>query len=294
MLLTQLAVHRHGTHAAAGRALKVAPTTVARRLAALEEALGARLLVRIPSGLVLSDAGQMLRTRAERMEAEVVASERELAGGDQRVAGRVRLTLPDGLATWVVAPRLPELQAAHPSLELELRVDNRSLDLSRREADVALRVFRPQEPLLVARRLVALPYGLYASEAYLTRRGRPSGVRDLEAHDWLVPDDAQDGSPARTWLQRHVPRARLVLRASSTTVLMAACAAGGGLALLPAQVAEHEPQLLPLLARAALPHRELWAVTHQDLRKSARVASVLAWLERLFTDATGGRAPFRA
>src|SRR5688572_16905364 len=91
-----LAVLRHGTHAAAGKALRVAPTTVARRLSALEEALGARLLVRTPAGLVPSEAGQLLRARAERMEAEAAASERELTGDDRRVAGRVRLTLPEG------------------------------------------------------------------------------------------------------------------------------------------------------------------------------------------------------
>lgn len=277
-----LAVHRHGSHAAAGRALRVAATTVGRRLTALEEALGMRLLERTPAGLVLSDAGRALKVRAERVEAEVLASERELEGGDRRVEGRVRLTAGDGLAAAVLAPRLLELRAAHPALEVELRADNRALDLSRREADVALRLLRPREESLVARRLADLPFGLYGGASYLALRGRPTGLRDLSRHDWLDYDAAQEASPPSTWLRRHVPGARVVLRATTTTALVSACAAGHGLALFPEVLAAHEPRLVPLLPRAALPVRELWAVTHQDLRHSARVTTVLAWLAELF------------
>ncbi|MCP3143869.1 LysR family transcriptional regulator [Pyxidicoccus xibeiensis] len=282
-----LAVHRHGTHASAGRALRVAPTTIGRRLAALEEALGVKLFQRTPAGLVLGEAGQVLRAHAERVEAEVLASERELTGADRRVAGAVRVTAGDGMAVQVLAPRLPELQRLHPELRVELRSDNLVLDLSRREADVAVRLFRPREQSLIARRLSPFAFNVYGSEPYFARRGRPTGVKDAARHDWLGPEEAQDATPPGQWLRRHVPAARIVLRSNSTTVVMAACAAGLGLAVLPELLVANEPRLVPVLPRAALPTRELWAVTHQDLRHSARVAAVMDWLARLFATRPG-------
>jgi DNA-binding transcriptional LysR family regulator len=278
-----LAVHRHGTHASAGRALRVAPTTIGRRLAALEEALGVKLFQRTPTGLLLSESGQVLRAHAERVEAEVLASERELTGADRRVSGPVRVTAGDGMATHVLAPRLWELQQAHPELRVELRANNLAVDLSRREADVAVRLFRPREQSLIARRLAPFAFGVYGSEPYFARRGRPSGMKDAARHDWLGPEATQDGTPPGEWLRRHIPASRVVLRSSATTVILSACAAGQGLAVLPELLAAHEPRLVSVLPRAALPTRELWAVTHQDLRHSARVEAVMDWLARLLS-----------
>ncbi|WP_395851636.1 LysR family transcriptional regulator [Cystobacter fuscus] len=277
-----LAVHRHGTHAAAGRSLRVASTTIGRRLAALEEALGVKLFQRTPTGLVLGESGQVLRAHAERVEAEVLASERSLTGADKRVSGPVRLTAGDGMATHVLAPRLAELQLEYPELRVELRADNLAVDLSRREADVALRLFRPREQSLIARRLVPFPFGAYGGEPYFARRGRPSGMKDAARHDWLGPESAQDGTPPGQWLRRHIPNARVVLRSSASTVLMSACAAGQGLAVFPELIAARDPRLVRVLPRAELPTRELWAITHQDLRHSARVSAVMDWLVRLF------------
>ncbi|QRK08292.1 LysR family transcriptional regulator [Archangium violaceum] len=277
-----LAVYRHGTHAAAGRALRVAATTIGRRLGALETELGVKLLRRTPGGLVPTEAGERLRAHAERVEAEVLASERELTGEDQRVAGPVRLTSGDGLAVYVLTPRLLELRAKHPDLEVELRADPRVLDLSRREADVAVRAFRPREPSLLARRLVPFPFRVYGSEPYFARRGRPSSLRDLSQHDWVVPDAAQESSPHEVWRRRNASGGRIVVRTSATTLLMTACAEGHGLAMVPELLAAREPRLVPVLPRATgLPTGELWAVTHPDLRHSARVNAVLEWLVRV-------------
>ncbi|MBJ6764993.1 LysR family transcriptional regulator [Myxococcaceae bacterium JPH2] len=274
-----LAVHRHGSHAAAGRALRVAATTMGRRLTALESALGVKLLRRTPSGLVLTEAGQRLRGHAERVEAEVLASERELTGEDQRVAGQVRLTAGDGLATCVLAPRLTSLRARHPDLEVELHATTQVLDLSRREADVAVRVVRPREPSLIVRKLTPLSFGVYGSEAYFARRGRPTSVRALAQHEWVTPDATLAGTPHETWRRQHAPHGRVAVRASNTMVIMAACAAGHGLAMLSDLLASSDSRLVNVLPRApGLPVREMWAVTHQDLRHNARVGAVLEWL----------------
>lgn len=276
-----LAVHRRGSHKAAARALSVDPTTVGRRLAALEAAVGARLVVRTPDRVLATPVGLALATHAERIEAEVLAAERELEARDVRVEGALRVTAGDGLVHYVLLPALAELRREHPALAVELRADTRVLDLSRREADVAVRLARPKEPALVARRLGTLPFALFASQAYLDRRGAPRSLAALAAHDWIGFEASLDNLPQFRWLRRSIPEPRYVLRANATTTQVLACADGHGVALLPLLVAPREPRLRRLLPRLVGPSRDMWGVVHADLRGNPRVQIVLAWLARL-------------
>lgn len=276
-----LAVQRTGSHAGAARALAVAPTTIGRRLAALEAEVGARLFTRTPEGLAPTAAARALAARAERVEAEVHEAERELAGADARPTGTVRITCGDGFATFVLAPALPAFLAAHPGLTVEVRAEIRALDLTRGEADVALRNFRPRERSLVARRLGVEPYGLFAAPAYLARRGVPTSPRDLAGHDLVLYGRELDGIRMQAWLRRLAPGARVAVRASDTTLLHAACAAGAGIALLTASRVRGDARFTRVVPEAAPPPDEVWAVTHPGLRASARVAVALRWLEQL-------------
>jgi DNA-binding transcriptional LysR family regulator len=277
-----LTVARNGSHARAGKALGVDPTTVGRRLAALEAELGARLFDRTPSGLVPTAAARALLPRAERIEAELFAAARELSGADRQASGSVRVTGGDGLLHYVLVPALAELRARHPALEIELRGDTRVLDLSRREADVAVRLVRPKEPGLAARRLGAMGFGIYASQAWLERRGAPRAVRDLATHEWIGFEAALDGLPQNRWLAREVPGLRYAVRANTTAAQVRACVSGLGVGLFPVFVEPAEPRLVRLLPRVAPPPRDLWAVTHEALRGNARVRAVLDWLVALF------------
>jgi len=285
-----LAVYRRATHAGAARLLGVDATTVGRRIAALEGRLGARLFTRTPGGLEPSAAAEALLPRAERAEAEILAAERQIAGSEERVEGDVRITAPDGTATFLLIPGLAALRSAHPGLRPEIVADNRALDLLRREADIAVRLFRPREASLVARRIGTLTYGVYAGEAYLARRGSPRTVRELADHDWICYSTAVDpgarlgngAALARAWVCRMTPAQRVVLTANMTTALVAACAAGHGLAALGTSIAERAPRLVRVLPRATVAEGGIWAVTHPDLRRSARVLAVLRWLEALF------------
>jgi DNA-binding transcriptional LysR family regulator len=155
-----LAVHRSGSHKRAGRMLGVAPTTVGRRIAALESALGVRVFLRTPERLQITAAGSKLVAHAERMEAQASDLERELSAADSRLEGSLRITAGDALVQYVLLPKLAELRREHPQLVFELRADTRMLDLSRREADVAVRLVRPKEPALIARRLGDMPMSL--------------------------------------------------------------------------------------------------------------------------------------
>jgi DNA-binding transcriptional LysR family regulator len=273
-----LAAHRGRTLAGAGRALGVDATTVGRRLHALEEALGARLVERTPEGLVLTEAGLRAVAVAEKADDLVTGLGREVSGADARTSGVVRLTTGDGLLVHVLAPALPALRARHPGLRLELLASTRPLDLARREADLAVRFFRPREPGLVAKRLAPLSYGLYAAPAYLARAGEPRRAADLGAHDLVGFDASLAATPEMRWFARHAPEDRFVVRASTTPVVLAACRAGLGVAAVAEIIARGEPGIVRILPRAALPEREAWAVLHPDLRGSARVGAVLEWL----------------
>ncbi len=273
-----LAVARTGSHAAAGKALGVAPTTIGRRLAALEADVGTRLFDRTPEGLVPTEAGRSVRGRAARVEDELAAALRELGGADARVEGPLRVTAGDGFLHYVLVPRLGALLRRHPGLVLDLRADNRVVDLSRREADVAVRLERPREPSLVARKLGAMEFALYAADAYVERRGTPRALGELSAHALVGFDAAFDHLPQVKWLARHVPDLRWSVRATTTTAQALACAEGHGIALLPRFVEAREPRLRRVLPKVTGPVRDTFLVTHADLRTNARVAAFVAWM----------------
>jgi DNA-binding transcriptional LysR family regulator len=276
-----LAVRRTGSHAGAARTLKVAPTTVGRRIAALQAAVGSRLFTRTPDGLVGTAAARALTVRAERMEAEALQAERELSGADLRATGTVRITCGDGFATFVLCPALPGFLADHPGLTVEVRGDVRALDLTRGEADLALRNFRPREHSLVARRLGLEHLGLYAAPAYLAKHGTPRSAGDLAGHDLVFYDRDLDRMKSQVWFRSLAGGARVAVRGSSTTTVHAACAGGAGIAVMSTAFVRNDPRFARVVPSLAPPPAELWAVTHGDLRSSARVAVSLRWIEQL-------------
>jgi len=283
-----LAVARLGSHKRAARELEVDPTTVGRRMLALERTLGARLLARTPERVQLTTAGRRLLPHAEGMEADALAAGRELAAADAELAGALRVTAPDGLVHYVLVPALASLRREHPRLVVEFRAEARVLDLSRREADVAVRLLRPKEPALVAQKLGTLRFSFFASDAYLERHGTPRSTAALAAHDFVGFDPAFDALPQGRWLERAVPKPRYAVRASTTTAQLLACAEGYGIALLPVYAGTRVPGLQRLLPRLVGPAREMWGITHVDLRGNARVGACLTWLASALAEAPAG------
>jgi DNA-binding transcriptional LysR family regulator len=283
-----LAVHRTRSHAAAARSLRVAATTVGRRLASLEARIGSRLFTRTPEGLDATAAARALLPHAMRMEIEATESERLLSGADTRPTGIVRLTCGDGFATAILAPGLPSFLVAHPGLEVEIRAEPRVLDLTRGEADVALRNARPRERSLIARKLGNERYGLFAAPSYLARKGTPRTASDLAAHDVILYDREYDRLRSQVWLRQVATGARVAVRASNTMTLHAACAAGAGIALLSIAFLRQDARFTRILPRLEPPADGLWTATHADLRSAARVTVTLRWLDQLVRDAGMG------
>jgi DNA-binding transcriptional LysR family regulator len=274
-----LAIHRNATLARAGSSLRINATTVSRRLAALEERIEARLFDRTPEGYSLTTAGRDLLVRAEAIEAETLAIERDLTGADRRPSGNVRVTATETLATRFLIPHLPAFRARHPQISLTLECTNRTISLARREADVALRLARPREDDVVTRRLAAVHLGLYGSRQYLEQRGTPEHpATNLAGQEVILFADSPAFAVENEWLAPRISHARVALRSDSVSSIYAAVVAGVGLALLPAAVADRDPALRRVPTADAPVPREIWQAVHADLQKNKRIRIVLDFL----------------
>ncbi|WP_224371633.1 LysR family transcriptional regulator [Hyalangium versicolor] len=275
-----LAISRAGSLTAAARALGVAHSTAFRRLGALEQKLGVRLFERLPGGAYMpTDAGERIAAAAERVETETASLGRELLGADLRLSGRLRVTCPESLAYGLLTQWVAEFRREHPGITLEMVADHRVLNLSRREADVALRVSRPREGDLYGRKLAEIGTALYARPDLLKRHG-PLAAGDYERHPFIAWEESVTGINTADWLQRHVPEKAVVFRSNSLLSQMAAAREGIGVVLLPCYFGDAEPTLVR--ARPApLPelNRELWIVAHRDLRRTARVRAFIDLVE---------------
>jgi DNA-binding transcriptional LysR family regulator len=277
-----LAIQRAGTLARAASELGINATTVGRRLSTLEERVQARLFDRTPDGYVLTPVGRDLLPRAERMEAEALAAERDVSGRDQRAAGSVRLSATEMLATRFIAPHLARFREQYPEVTLELECTNRVVSLSRREADVALRLSRPREENVVTRKLASVPLALYGSLRYLEAHGAPPDPEtSLRGHTVLLFAASRMFGVENEWLSARLDSAHVALRADSVSSIYAATVAGAGLALLPRAVADLDERLAQLETRSAPEPRVIWQTVHTDLQRSARVRAVLAFLAQV-------------
>jgi len=272
-----LAMARTGSLSLAARRLGVDRTTVARRVAALERALQLPLFERGPLGWTRTAGGEELAALAERVEEDVLALARHADARDRAVSGSVRLTTAAHLAAWLLAPGVALLRARHPGLVLEIAADQRNFDLTRREADLAVRMGRPRDTGLVTRRLCELAYGLYAAAGSpAARRGAP----DFEADPFLGFDESLAGIPQERWLQQRGPDRQVVFRSNATATLAAAARCGVGLAVLPCYVGDADPGLARLAA-PDLPAYEVWLLVHGDLRRTPRVKAVIEWIDEV-------------
>lgn len=264
-LKTFLACHRTGSLARAGRALRVDQTTAGRRLAALESALGARLFDRVTRKMTLTAAGASLLELAEQVEQSAIDLGRRAEGADARVEGVVRLATSETLATTFVARQLGPLHAAHPRLELELVTGQTSLNLLRREADLALRAGpRPTQQSLILRRLGRHGFGLFASRAVSRRKQR----RFIGYCDDLA------AIPPVRWLEEHRGGEPYSLRANSLITAAQAALGGLGVCAIPIFLGLRTPGLVRVSAEE-VGSSEFWIVVHPDLQHTARVRVVI-------------------
>lgn len=270
-----LALFRARTVGAAARALGVDASTVSRRLAALEERLAASLFTRGRDGVAPTEAAEELLPVAEEIEQHMARFASSAAGLERAARGLVRVTCPPDVATVLVAPLLPDLLARHPGLRVELDASESTLDLTRREADLALRTVRPTRGDLVVTRLVTVEWIPVATRALARRLGTLRAFADAP---WIGWGERLAALPAARWLATHARGVEPVVRSDHLLVQLAAAAAGAGAALLPRPTAERHglaPLALSRALRATpLPADDLYLVTHRALRDVPRVRAV--------------------
>jgi len=275
-----LALSRAGTLAGAARELGVEHSTVGRRLAALEAALGVRLFTRGPAGMTPTAAGEEILGSAVRIAELVDGIQRSVSGGDARVEGTVRLTIPEAHSTYVVQ-HLAALRERHPGLLLDILSGNREFDLRRGEADLALRLRDSSDPELVVRKLGTAGWSLYASPAYLQRKGPLHSLDALAGHDVIGFDGSLSNVEGAIWLRERGRNANVVLRGNNLTAVYSAARVGLGLAPLPCFDADADPALERLTADL-IGSRDILLVVHPDLARVARVRATMDFLIELF------------
>jgi DNA-binding transcriptional LysR family regulator len=267
-----LAVGRTQSYAGAARQLRVNESTVARRVAQFEKRLAARLFERSDRLLKPTDAGMETIHRAERIEREFQATESHLSGADNRAAGTVRVTAACLFTNHILVPALPDILGANPDLRIELVADGRDLSVANRDADIAVRLARPEgESRAIMKRVGRLTYAVYRSAAQAGRElpwiAYDERLRDLPQAKWIASEIARD--------KAEMPR----LLINDAETLLQCLKLGLGKSLLPREVGDRELDLVRVERAAPPMAREIWLMVHPELRDLTRIGVVMEWLE---------------
>jgi DNA-binding transcriptional LysR family regulator len=268
-----LAVARAGSLSGAACALGVGHVTVGRRVALLEKQLGVTLLNRTPDGFVATSAGEAILRQCSAMESAAMDLERIVAGHDALLTGSVRITTTEALAYQLVAPAISALRETHPELRVDLIVGVRSLDIARREADLAVRFARPSASDLVCRKLGEVAFSLYASKQYLTSKGVPKQGRGLADFD-LITFTGAPTVMSPFFMGESLEGARIALRCDNPLIQLRAAASKGGIVEAACFLGDSEPDLVRVWPDKAPALRTVWLIVHQDMRRAARIRAV--------------------
>jgi DNA-binding transcriptional LysR family regulator len=258
-----LSVFREGTLSGAARVLGLTHSTVFRRLGVVEEQMGVRLFERFRGGYVPTPAGETAAASAACLEHQVLTLERKLSGQDLRPSGIVRVATTDTLAV-ILMRHLAAMRAQHPQIRIEIVISNAMANLTRREADIAIRPTSEPSELLVGRRAADIAHAIYGSHAYLSRHGE----RGLSDHDWIGLDDALARTVIGRWMRDNIPAELIACRVDAFPALRDTAEAGLGLAMLPCYVGDLAPGLRRVTPKTPSPPRSaLWLLTHDDLKR---------------------------
>lgn len=278
-----IAAAEGGSLTTAAKVLGSNQPTVGRHINALESELGMKLFQRSVKGLTLTEEGAQLLEHCREIESQIVKIERTIRG-EKVISGTVRVALPEGLCLEVLTPHLPQFYLDYPNIRLILNVSSNTADLTRGEADIAIRLFRPSESNLVVRQLGEMGMGLYASPPYIDTFGTPASVEDLAHHRVITYGDQLATLPENRWLIEHSSPALQVLCSDSTSTRLKATLAGVGIAIQPHLFTRTNPHLIPLLEEIALPGHPMWLVYHSDLRQVARIRTVIDFIASHVSD----------
>ncbi|WP_280153368.1 LysR family transcriptional regulator [Piscinibacter sp. XHJ-5] len=274
-LRVALAVAEAGSLAGAARALNVNHTTALRRLDALEARLRTRLFDRRRGGYVPTEAGEMVADEARAVAPRIDDLERRLLGRDLRLTGSVRVTTAFVTMAYLLPRPLAEFALRHPGIEVEVAESAALLDLSRRQADVALRLSRQVPEHWVGRTLGTAQYRVYARRGAAGLPQRRTPLPALLANAPWISFEREPSNRYGRWMLEHIPAQQVRLRVDMFNSVVAMLRTGLGVGVLPTFVAAHEPQLVAVSATIEALSTPLWVLTHPDLRRTARIQAFM-------------------
>lgn len=282
-----LAILDQGSLIAAAEFLGITQPTVGRRLAAMEERFETPLFVRSGRRMQLTDAGTSILESARRMEREMHTIKRSIEVQSKGLSGEVTISATEGTGTEWLTPVLFDFHQQYPDILVKVQIANRPVDLIHREADIALRLGRPTQAELIGRRLVTVGFGLYTSQSYIDKEGIPETLADLEKHSLVGLDmrgmniEVDTVFPVEDRIEGNY-----VYLSNSPAGQFAAVLAGFGIGALSNRWAAMENRLIRILPAFTAYSVEMWLVTHEELRYSARIRAVADYIaERVLADA---------
>ena len=275
-LRTVLAIAQARSLSGAARTLQVEHSTVFRRLESIESRLGVALFERSRSGYLANAHGEVVAEAARSIEETALAAERRVLGADTRLTGSVRIATTEMFSAYLLPGALRGFLTAHSEIEIEVVVSNRAVDLTRREADLALRSTNSPPDYLIGRQIGVLRYAVFAARGLL--RGRKASR--LQDFPWIGFDERIADLEIARWLREELPGIKPRLRFDSLPAMMRAATAGLGAAALPVFAASQQPSLVRLTDILERPRVGLWILRHRDLRDSARVRALAQHLAR--------------
>ena len=288
-----LAVARAGTTLKAAATLKVSQSTAARRIAALEKAIGVKLFDKRQSGYVPTEAGAALIKTAEEVETSTGVFGAAASAHKRGLTGTVRFTCSEIAVSALFMSALREFRDAYPSVRLELITTDRRLDLATGEADVAFRAGTPPtEPELVGRRIAIDTWSVYCTKSYAEKHGAPTSPEDLPHHAFFTLHDEFPRLPIIEWIARHVPESAIVMRQNTIGGLFGSLRSGLGVTVMSDFLASTDANLIRCFTPDAPAHSEIWLITHERLRTVPRVRALMDFLaEYLVKGRHVGAAP---
>ena len=275
-----LAAHQHGSLLGAARTLGISQPTVGRHVSMLEAQLGAPLFERTGRGLIATPAAMRLAQAARAMEVGAQTLMRNAQQSQTSLSGTVRISASQPMGCWVLPNLLLKLRAEQPSIQIELVVSNAISDLLRREADIAIRLVRPTQPSLVARRIGHVQVVVCAYRAYLKRKGVPQEPSDLLDHELIGEDRATEIRRGFAAMGLQVGAEQFALRTDDLIAYWAAVRAGLGIGFVAAYLLRGDPQVVAVLPNLPLPALPVWLVVHREIRSSRRIRAVVDFLAR--------------
>jgi DNA-binding transcriptional LysR family regulator len=262
---------REGSLSSAARTLGLTQPTAGRQMAALEKALGVTLFTRTPEGLSPTDAGMRLIPLAQAMAAAAEEALRSASGEAAEERGTVRVTASEIIGTEVLPTILATFQTLHPQIAVELALSNRNEDLLRGDADIAIRMVRPTQGVLIARQIGRVDVGLYAHRSYLKGRTKPGKLGDLQQHALIGYDRDQSYVRMIEWMRTNLTREMFAFRSDSDRAQLAAVRAGLGIGASQLGIARKDKNLVPVLHDELIYPMDVWVAMHRDLRSNRRI-----------------------